>query len=261
LKALVGDLAQSGKISAVELESFGFLGFNHGYHHEMSGISLGLVEQSLLSLCFCAACKNRARVRGIDGDSLSLQIRQRIDAGINDPSIQDRAGSDALEEIQNILQSMGGLREFIECRCTVVTDLIKQIAENVHAQGLELYCDAPVFMRAPTMEWVGGFDVGALSELVDGYEVDLCWGSPKQNAEEAMRVGKLRRSCRMGATINVGHPTSQSREDVLAHVQVAKDVGFDNVGFYNYGMLPEYRLAWIREAAFEWQRSRGNSSL
>jgi hypothetical protein len=77
---LAGDLADLPGITGVELESFGWYGFDHlSAHDKVSGVRLTGAEQYLFSLCFCAGCDRAYRAGGIDPAELRMRVRDRLD--------------------------------------------------------------------------------------------------------------------------------------------------------------------------------------
>ena len=77
-RTLVSDLSQNYRPDVIELESPGFMGFVHGFHHEKDGVGLTAEDDFLLSLCFCDACKERAATAGINADRVQLTVRRWI---------------------------------------------------------------------------------------------------------------------------------------------------------------------------------------
>ncbi|MCE5257984.1 MAG: hypothetical protein LLG44_02870, partial [Chloroflexi bacterium] len=69
LEALLGNLSQY-PLRTLQLESYDYMGFYHGFHHEKFQLELGPLSGYLLGLCFCPACLQAARERGIDGEAL-----------------------------------------------------------------------------------------------------------------------------------------------------------------------------------------------
>ena len=64
LEALAVDLAAHHELAALELESFCYPErFEHGAHHEMSGVPADPWHSRLLSLCFCPWCRPPAGLR------------------------------------------------------------------------------------------------------------------------------------------------------------------------------------------------------
>lgn len=248
VKAIVEDLVDQYAVDAIEVESIGYMGFYHGYHHEFYSVSLGLYEQCLLALCFCSGCERLGREAGLDVARLKSEVRAAIDGKLNEPVDHQRLTADSTAELLDFLLSQEALSAYIRKRGDVITGFITELTQSVHRKGLKLYCLGPVFARPRALGWVEGLDVRAIGRVVDRFEVALYFEDYGQRAAEAFSLARLQLACEVGAAINVGHPYSRSYEDLLATVQLVKRAGFCSVGFYNYGTLPEYRLGWIRDA-------------
>jgi hypothetical protein len=77
---LAGDVADLPGITGVELEAFGWYGFDHlSAHDKTGGIRLTPAEQYLFSLCFCDGCDGAYRAGGVDPDELRDAVRRALD--------------------------------------------------------------------------------------------------------------------------------------------------------------------------------------
>jgi len=52
----------------------------------------------------------------------------------------------------------------------------------------------------------------------------------------------------LGAGYRVFYPEVTSADDIAARAKAAVDAGADGINFYNYGLIPAKRLAWVRRA-------------
>lgn len=80
LVALVHNLVSRYDVAAIELESPGYMGFLHGYHHEIMGVELDPVQQRLLGISFNPAEIAGAAERGIDAEGLRARVAGLLDA-------------------------------------------------------------------------------------------------------------------------------------------------------------------------------------
>jgi len=81
---LAAEVAALAGVDGVELEACGWYGFEHGSAHDKTGdvASLaGAAGEWLLSLCFCAGCRDAYQAAGADPDKLAAQIRAAADGG------------------------------------------------------------------------------------------------------------------------------------------------------------------------------------
>ncbi|MCX5413361.1 hypothetical protein [Streptomyces sp. NBC_00059] len=82
--AYLVDLAAEAAVrpgaSGTELESCGWYGFAHLHAHDKtSGVGLGDAAQYLMSLCFCAACRDGYDGIGLDADELGATVRRALE--------------------------------------------------------------------------------------------------------------------------------------------------------------------------------------
>jgi hypothetical protein len=78
---LAGDVADLPGITGVELEAFGWYGFDHlSAHDKTGGVRLTAAEQYLFSLCFCDGCDGAYRAGGVDPVELRATAQTNLDA-------------------------------------------------------------------------------------------------------------------------------------------------------------------------------------
>jgi len=80
LLAMVEDLVSRHEVAAIELESPGYMGFTHGYHHEIFGVEIDPVQEELLGISFNPVEIASATDVGIDAEGLRGRIAALIDA-------------------------------------------------------------------------------------------------------------------------------------------------------------------------------------
>lgn len=245
LTTLVEDLVGQYRFDAIEVESFGYMGFLHGYHHELYSVNLSPFEQALLALCFCPACEQMAKGAGIDVTRLKTEVRSALDSKLAQPA---NSAADSLAELLDFVLVREELSLFLRKRCEVITALAGDICKITHQGGAKLYFAGPVFAQPTAMGWVEGIDARQVGKVVDRFEVSLYFDDSERKAAEAFAVAGLQLPCELEAALNVGHPYVRGCADLIATAELARQAGFSTVGFYNYGTLPEFRLTWIQEA-------------
>lgn len=77
---MLTDLVSRYDVSAIQLESPGYMGFMHGYHHEIIGVDLDDVQQQLLGISFNPFEIEMAQVKGIDAEGVRKRIADMLDA-------------------------------------------------------------------------------------------------------------------------------------------------------------------------------------
>ncbi|MEV4948797.1 hypothetical protein [Streptomyces sp. NPDC053755] len=103
VRAFLVDLAAEAAVrpgaAGTELESCGWYGLAHLHAHDKTaGVPLGDAEQYLMSLCFCASCRQGYGEEGADPDALAAAVRAALEpvwaggsAGRLDPADADAA--------------------------------------------------------------------------------------------------------------------------------------------------------------------------
>ena len=95
--ALLADLCGQHPVRSVELEAVEFMGYDHGFHHEKTLVGLTGVEQWLLGLCFCPACRARAHTAGLDAERLRGRVRERLEEALARPQAPPDDGDEAAD--------------------------------------------------------------------------------------------------------------------------------------------------------------------
>lgn len=238
---LVEDLTKTYKPDAVELESPSFMGFAHEFHHEKDGVGLTAEDDFLLSLCFCDACLARAAKAGVDGrparETVKQWIAEMCEREIPAPRWPDfpAGGLDAFKLYPEVY-------DYLMWRFEPVTSLIAEIRERADPA-------TKVYLIDLKDGWLGGCDIGKVAEVCDGAILCAYWTAPK---DVAALIDEGRRAVGpdkyLGAGFRVFYPEMRSASDLAARCKAAIDAGADGVNFYNYGLVPEPRLGWVRNA-------------
>ncbi|WP_030713385.1 hypothetical protein [Streptomyces griseus] len=77
---LAAEAAARPGTRGTELESCGWYGFAHLHAHDkVAGVGLGDAAQYLMSLCFCAVCREGCGEEGADPEALSTAVRRALE--------------------------------------------------------------------------------------------------------------------------------------------------------------------------------------
>jgi hypothetical protein len=233
LVTMVADITHSYRPDLVELETPGFMGFVHGYHHEKDGVGLGQTAGFLMGLCFCPACIGRAKYSGIDGEAARSLVRGLLIEAAARP-IPLPAGTEP--SIHPDIQAYAALRE------GTVTSLVAEAKAAAHA-------DSKIHVIDDLAPMLTGQDLGATARACDGA---LVCAYDMEPAAVAAMVAAARKSIgadrSLGAGFRVFVPEIGGAEELAARVQAALRAGADGLNFYNYGLIPAARLDWIGQA-------------
>lgn len=238
---LIRDVTTNYRPDMLELESPNFMGFAHEYHHEKDGVGMNDEDDFLLSLCFCEHCVARASKAGVPVEearkAVTVFIAEMCDRAVPEKQFSDfpGAGIDAFKR-------WPALHAFLRWRSEPVTSLIREIKDSAHPATAIVLIDLKD-------GWLGGVDLEAVGKVCDG-AILCCYFMPPDQTAALMKAGRaaLGPDKYLGAGYRVFYPEVTSAEDLAARAKAAIDAGADGINFYNYGLIPEKRLDWVRKA-------------
>lgn len=244
--ALCEDVAATCRPSALELEAFGFLSYEHNSHHDKLTFPLDAARVFLLSACFCEHCAERMRGAGLDPGRLSDIFRSELKAYFETggpPRFRTRT------EVDEYLAGCLGpdaLDRLLAVRQDIVQSLIAELRQRIPS-GL------PIHWQCAPSPYTGGaaagLSLGGVRAFVDAFIVNLF-----MHDEDAMRseLRDARRSADDGtpliANVRAHAPDSADAASFLRKVRVLKEEGIQGIRFYHYGLVPRSHLEWIRRA-------------
>lgn len=222
LHGLVRNLAGEYGLRRILLESPNWLDFPH-HHHFKSGPVLGLAARTLLSTCFCGACAQRARERGVN----LAEVRRSLLA------VADRVVAGEQEALPE-------LEPFQQVRQGVVTDLIT---------GLQASVPIPVEVILFGEPAITGLDPHAAAHAAAGvmslsYSADA--GVVLARARAGLAVAGAPERYSLGLSLlNAELP---DRAALAQNIAAARQAGVERLAFYNYGLATTERLDWLGAA-------------
>lgn len=236
---LVQDLTHTYRPDVVQLESPGFMGYGHGYHHEKDGVGLTAEDDFLLSLCFCEACMQRASAAGVDARAAQRTVRRWIEESAAREIPMPR-WPDFAQRGADVFRSHPEVEAFVLWRFEPVTSLVAEIrAAADPAVRLEIIDDG----------WRAGFDASALGRLCDGVVFCAYDRAPAAvGADVAAVRNTLPPQCRLGVGMRLVYPEMTSARDLVERTEAAVRAGASDLHYYNYGLVPAARLDWVRAA-------------
>lgn len=237
--ALVQDLTHNYRPDIVQLESPGFMGYGHGYHHEKDGVGLTVEDDFLLALCFCDACVLRASTGRVDARAAQRTVRRWIEESAAREVPMPRWPDFARRGI-DVFRDHPEVEAYVRWRFEPVTSLVKEILAAANPA-----------VRIEVVEegWRAGLDLDALGTLCDG--VVFCAydrTAAAVGADIAAVRGLLPPRCRLGAGLRLFYPEMTSAGDIVERTRAALQGGAADIHYYNYGLVPAARLDWVRAA-------------
>ncbi|MBI4531328.1 MAG: hypothetical protein HY709_07370 [Candidatus Latescibacteria bacterium] len=220
--ALCRDLTTNYGVKRLELESCDFGGYGHAHYHVKDGVNMGAIGSYLFGLSFSEGCVQKARERGIDVDGLRAWVREQLD--------QVFANGTPIEgELEAFIAAHDDLGAFQKMREELVASLVQEIKE---ATGVEV-------------SFLGGNRrIAAVADLL---EILAYTASPdtvethvKRALEYAGEPGRL------VVGLQAYYPCALTRDDLAANVSRSLDLGIVQFSYYNYGIMPQPNMEWIR---------------
>jgi hypothetical protein len=236
---LVKDLTRNYRPDVVQLESPGFMGYAHGYHHEKDGVGLLPEEDFLLSLCFCDACMNRASQAGIDAAAARRTVRRWIEESAA-REVPSARWPDFARRSADVFRGHPEIEAFVRWRFEPVTSLVMDIrAAADPGTRIEVIDDG----------WRAGFDLPLLGRLCNGVVFCAYNRTPAAvRADVAAVRAALPPQCGLGVGMRLVYPEITSAQDVVERTVAAAQSGATDLHYYNYGLVPAARLDWVRAA-------------
>lgn len=216
---IVSEVCDQYDVPALMLEACGWLGFEHGSHHDKTvGADLTAATRDLLSVCLCTACARALHGRGVDVPELAADLRAAVDSG--------RTVAD--ERLSAVFAHRG----------EVITELV--------AEARRIAGEREVLLMATDDPLVTGPDVGVdLTGFRGGPDAYVlkCWDD--ENAAVARMTGAAGRTdvpLVANVTVLDGDP------DALAgRVARLRAAGAAEFRYYHSGLASATRLAALRD--------------
>lgn len=238
---MVGEITRLYRPDMLELESPNFMGFAHEYHHEKDGVGLLPEDDFILSICFCDHCMARAAKAGVNATG-ARETARRFIAEMCDREVPEAQFADFPAAGIDAFKAWPALHAYLHWRTEPVTSLIADIREKADPATKIVLIDLKD-------GWLGGVDLEAVGKVCDG-AILCCYFMEPDAVTELMTAGRaaLGPNKYLGAGYRVFYPEVTSAEALSARAKAAIAAGADGINFYNYGLIPERRLDWVRKA-------------
>ena len=243
MAALLDDLLSCLPLYAVELESMNFMGHAHEFHHEKDGIGLTALQDFLFSLCFCPSCAERAKKEGLD----ILPAQRQVRAWLDEICAGTMKGSDRefLASGVEYFRDSPAVYEYLKWRSTVVTSLMKEVHQVTSGRTRLFFLS----LLANTSSWLFGVDLSSISAECEG--IVMCsYDCDENQTRRDIRgfEGKLAPGTKLMVGMRCFTPEYADGDAFARKVRVSLEEKADGFNFYNYGLIPESRLSWIRNS-------------
>ena len=238
---LVRDLTRNYKPEVVQLESPGFMGYYHEYHHEKDGVGLTPEDDFLLSLCFCDACVQRAVLAKVDAKAAQRTVRAWIEESAARP-VPAARWPDFAQRGADIFRDHPEVEAYVLWRFEPVTSLMADIRAAADPASRIEVIDS-------NDGWRSGSDLAAFARICDGVLLCAYDRTPATvGADVAAVRTMLPAQYRLGVGMRLFYPEMKGARDIVERTRAAIDAGACEMHYYNYGLVPAARLDWVRAA-------------
>ncbi|WP_406108757.1 hypothetical protein OG698_39095 [Streptomyces sp. NBC_01003] len=221
------------EVPALMLEACGWLGFEHGSHHEKTaGADLGAGCRNLLSICLCEPCRRGIAAAGADPAVVAAAVRRTVDAELRD----GRRVPDSFAE------SLGdqAARAVLGHRRQVIEDLTHRIAAEAPGRELLLMADGDPQVTGPD----SGLDLSRFDGPADAVVVK-CWDDEDRSAA---RIKHAVAASPLPVIANVS-VLDEPPADLARRVARLRAAGAQQFRYYHAGLASPARLRALRAAA------------
>jgi hypothetical protein len=255
---LAADVAAQLEPAALELESFGFMGYAHQSHHDKAGVRLDGAHEFLLSVCFCDACAKRMAARKVDAASVAARARTLVKAHLDRGGAPAGAPAMKAEEIGPWLAKEVGALEManlMSARRETVVSLIGEVRKRV-PRSVALHA-----MAHPS-PFVTGAAIGggllALGEWVDAFILNLFRADVALvRADVKSARSAATPATRFLANLRAFAPDSDSAAAFQQKAAAALEEGAVALRVYHYGLMPRAHFDWVKPALAAAPRKTG----
>lgn len=240
LRNMLTDLDSNYPFEDFLLETFHYFhGSGWGWHHDKFHTDIGDLGEFLLGLCFCDECQQRAREKGVPVDEareLSRQTIVQLAEGEMDP---DTSPAEWLERNEAV-------EAYSDVRKETLTSLYREFASETDAD-----LGAFIGMKGVDNSWMHGLDLESLQEPLDYFTLMDYMPETSQVIDTYEDTTDRIRDVPVRAGLLPGHPIVDSKERAIDQIVALHDAGAGEATIYNYGLLPERNLGWVKEAIGE----------
>ncbi|MHC3393241.1 hypothetical protein ACLQ2E_27865 [Streptomyces lavendulocolor] len=234
-RSLVAETAEQPGVSGLELEAFGYLGWQHQSAHDKSGAQLRPADRWLLSLCFCGSCAARFAGAGLDAVETAARTRAALHAQLADPQPARTIAQDAVAALGQDQHDT-----VLAVRSQVTTDLVRTAAEasgglpvSIRATGDPYACDGK-----------SSDDLGALARAAGSLTVTNLAGDASALCRDLAAAGRT--EGQVVAGWNLGAAQTHSEEELMDVARRVRSHGANALVLYAYDLAPAPRLQWLR---------------
>ncbi|UFQ14920.1 MULTISPECIES: hypothetical protein [Streptomyces] len=243
-RAYLVDLAAEAAVrpdaDGTELESCGWYGLAHLHAHDKtSGVALGEAGQYLMSLCFCASCRQGYAGAGLEPDGLAAAVRDALE-----PLWRGRAQDTGWAAVERLLgvERATATRAWREETARTLQEAAIGAVRAAAPPGFQVLLHAdPVAYHCGAN---AGVDPGRILGVADGVVVPCTGGA----GVLAPFVAHARDATVLAANLTVVGGMGGSPATLAADAARAAELGATELRLYHAGLASDADLAHVARA-------------
>lgn len=226
LLGVIGDLVGRYEVPALQLEAPGYMGFLHGFHHEIIGADLDAVQQRLLSISFNPVEIAGATSAGIDAEAVRHRVMSALD-GCWNRGVALMEGDEPTDAARAVLDDQE-LAAYTGWLVDQEISLLEEIRETVKTANpaTTIWHFAALDGSERDARMVATGD-GILGGYASSDEVAI------DRAGRAAALGKPVRGA-----IRAIAPDTTDPAIIAPRVEAWASAGVEGIDVYNYGLMP-----------------------
>ncbi len=219
-------------VTGLHAESLSFLPWDYGLLAPKVAVRLGPEASRLLSLCFCGACRARAKAEGVDAEAARSAAREALESWLSGAPTRTPPGSTS------------AVRAYGAVAAQTTLEVNRAAAQLAAEAGLRYSTTAAEDDdRRPD-----GTAVAPVRDLVDEVRIKVAAGASPVDLrnEVAAQIAGCRPEARAFAQYQLA--AFGNGADLRDAVAAAEEAGIEHHRFYEYSVMTEGHLEWLRSA-------------
>jgi hypothetical protein len=243
-RAYLVDLAAEAAVrpgaSGTELESLGWYGVAHLHAHDkIAGVPLGEAGQYLMSLCFCATCRQGYAGQGHEPDGLAAGVRRALE-----PVWRGEEPTGGWQAVEQLLgaEAAAATRAWREETARTLQETTIAAVRAAARQGFRVLLHAdPVSYHCGAN---AGVDPRHILSVADGVVVPCTGGAQALTPFAEHRTDRTT----LAANLTVVSGMGGSPATLAADAERAATLGADELRLYHAGLASDADLAQVAKA-------------